>query len=59
MIDKIELFVFVLSIFFNITLIFKMVRNLLKTPPETMLLDWREKLIWGMSISYIITYITL
>jgi len=57
MIHKIELFLFILSVFYNTTLVFKMVRNVLKTPPQPLNLDWKEFLLWGISLSYIITYI--
>lgn len=57
MIHKIELFLFILSVFYNTTLVFKMVRNVLRTPPQPLNLDWKEILLWGISLSYIITYI--
>ena len=59
MIDKIELFLFTLSVFYNVDVIFKGIRNLFKNPPEPIILDWKERLIWGISLSYIITYILL
>jgi hypothetical protein len=59
MIEKIELFLFALSIFFNIDIIVRGVRNALKTPPVPLVLDWQERLLWGISLSYIITYILI
>lgn len=57
MIHKIELFLFILSVFYNTTLVFKMVRNVLRTPPQPLNLGWKDMLLWGISLSYIITYI--
>jgi len=57
MIHKIELFLFILSVFYNTTLVFKMVRNVLRTPPQPLNLEWKDMLLWGVSLSYIITYI--
>ena len=57
MIHKIELFLFILSVFYNTTLVFKMVRNVLRTQPQPLNLEWKDMLLWGVSLSYIITYI--
>ena len=59
MVDKIELFLFTLSVFYNVDVLFRGVRNLFKNPPEPIILDWQERLLWGISLSYIITYILL
>ena len=59
MVEKIELFLFTLSVFYNIDVLFRGVRNLFKTPPEPIILDWRERLLWGISLSYILTFVLI
>lgn len=59
MLEKIELFLFALSVFYNIDIIFRGVRNLVKTPPEPISLSVTERALWGISLSYIITFILL
>ena len=59
MIEKIELFLFTLSVFYNMDLLFRGIRNLVKTPPEPIVLNVTERALWGVSLSYIITYILI
>jgi len=56
---ELELFIFFLSIFHNVDIILRIVRSFMKTPPQPFIIDWREKIIWGSTISYILTYILL
>lgn len=57
MFEKLELFLFTLSIFFNIDIIVRGIRNMFKTPPEPIKLNWIERGLWGISLSFILTYI--
>lgn len=56
---QIKLFVLCLSVFFNLDIVLRLVRGFLSTPPRPFKLEWKERLIWGLTLSYIITYILI
>jgi len=57
MLHKVELFLFALSIFYNADIITRVIRNMFATPPVPVKLNWIERGLWGVSLSYILTYI--
>jgi hypothetical protein len=55
-IQSVFIFLFVFSILYVVNVIFKLIRALMK--PEKFILSGPELLFFGISLSYIITYIT-
>ena len=55
--EKIELYLFILSLTFNIRFIIEFVLKIRETNPTPMKLSLGEKIAYYLSISYIITYI--
>jgi len=56
-IDTIFFFLFVFSILVSLRLVLKYIGALLQREPSQVLLSSRELIYFGLSISYIITYI--
>jgi hypothetical protein len=57
-IDTIYFFIFVFTILVSLLNVFKLLRALLQKEPQPLVLGNRELLLLGVSISYLITYLS-
>jgi hypothetical protein len=55
--DTIFLFIFIFTILFVSRIIFRFVSALSKNPPEQFILSGRELIFFGLSLSYILTFL--
>jgi hypothetical protein len=55
--ETIFLFIFIFTILFVTRITFKFITTLMKNPPEQFVLLRRELVFFGLSLSYILTYL--
>jgi hypothetical protein len=59
MIEYITIFLFVFSLIVFLNAVYLFIRSVISNPPKKLSLNWREKIVYGMSLSYIITFLIL
>jgi uncharacterized protein YebE (UPF0316 family) len=55
--ETIFLFIFIFTILFVTRITFRFINALMKNPPEQFVLSGRELVFFGLSLSYILTYL--